>query len=173
MRATPERPLSFGRSSHVRTYWLLHSTGFRVRGRRLRGVVETVQGRPSEAHALVVRRGLLRRRLVLPADAVEAVVPDAELLVVDGPPARRRLRPLRRARRAVAPHFRALVRSARAEVARLWAAGAALGRFARAYATALGVVALAYARAIAVLVAMVARAALAWLRGQLALQRRG
>jgi hypothetical protein len=128
--STTERTPSFGRSSHVRTYWLVHSEGFRVKGRRIHGVVEAVQGEPAEARTLVVRRGLLGRRLLLPADAVERVVPTEQLLFVDRQGEARRAR----GRRLVTATERTVDRAGRflsASAARGARESAALARAAR------------------------------------------
>jgi hypothetical protein len=125
MSTTLERPVSFGRSTHVRTYWLLHSEGFRVKG-QVHGVVEAVEGDPAAARTLVVRRGLLGRRLFLPADAVERVVPAEELLIVDGVPhARHRGRRVVADVRPIAGRTRAVAAVA-ARVAGRWTAVAAV-----------------------------------------------
>jgi hypothetical protein len=133
--STAERAPSFGRSSHVRTYWLVHSEGFRVTGRRIHGVVEAVQGEPAEARTLVVRRGLLGRRVLLPADAVERVVPTEQLLVVDRPPEGEARRA--RGRRLVTATERTVDRAGRslsASAARGARESAALARAARPHA---------------------------------------
>jgi hypothetical protein len=74
---------SFRKDSPVTAYWLVRCEGFGVRCGRRRGVVEKV-GLDAETHratALVVRFGL-RRRTLVPADAVEQVVPADRTLVV-------------------------------------------------------------------------------------------
>ena len=75
---------SFDGSSRVSTYWLANCEGFRVRSRRRRGrvvdvVVDASTGRPE---SLVVRFGVVRRRVavgavgtVVPADAVLVLAP--------------------------------------------------------------------------------------------------
>jgi len=73
---------SFDGSSRVSTYWLANCEGFRVRSRRRRGrvvdvVVDASTGRPE---FLVVRFGLLRRRVAV--GDVGTVVPAEALLVV-------------------------------------------------------------------------------------------
>jgi hypothetical protein len=77
----------FDRDSAVTAHWLTRCEGFRVRSRRRRGVVENVVLDPRNWHAeyLVVRyRGLGRRRIV-PAGAVDAIVPAEHLLVLRSP----------------------------------------------------------------------------------------
>ena len=82
-------------------YWLAHSEGFRIRGRRGSGVVETVFVSPhGRVTALEVRGRLVRRRRVIPAASVHEVVPADQLLVAS--------RPLRaRTRTSIAVAFRA------------------------------------------------------------------
>jgi hypothetical protein len=84
IRAQNER--SFGKSSPVARYWLAQCEGFRVQG-PVRGTVEEVVGSvdPQSAERLVVRRAWRRR--TVPVAAVDAVVPAARLIVVDGQPA--------------------------------------------------------------------------------------
>jgi hypothetical protein len=190
MSTTLERPASFGRTSHVRTYWLLHSEGFHVRGRGLRGTVEAVHGGPTHARELVVRRRVLGRRLTLPADAVERVVPAEELLVVDREvrgrrPGRRRARAgIRLAGRSAAASGRRASAFARGTPRVVGAGGRTTGRAARRVGAAaapparlagdaivmllvgLAAVSLAVARAGAALGARAARSPLAWLRAQ-------
>jgi hypothetical protein len=174
-----ERPISFGRSSHVRTYWLLHSEGFRVRGRRLRGTVEAVHGPPSEARALVVRHGVLGRRIVLPADAVERVVPAEELLVVESVqrPGGGRRRSLDHALRAAAGGRERAVAVSRATSRSVVVGGRAVASAARATGRAtaprvrrgallVAALAMVLLRTGGALVATVARPPLAWIRSQ-------
>jgi hypothetical protein len=76
---------SFGRASPVREYWLAHCQGFRLRtGRRRTGVVEAVgyDGSLFQPEVLAVRVGLRRKVRLIPAEAVEEVVPAERLLVV-------------------------------------------------------------------------------------------
>jgi hypothetical protein len=83
IRAQSER--RFGKSSHVARYWLAQCEGFRVQG-RVKGTVEEVVGSVDHqtVERLVVRRAWRRRSL--PAEAIEAVVPAARLIVVEGEP---------------------------------------------------------------------------------------
>jgi hypothetical protein len=73
----------FDGSSPVARYWLAQCEGFRVEG-PLRGTVEKVVGSVDlqTAESLVVRTAWRRRNITV--DAVEAVVPAARLIVVDG-----------------------------------------------------------------------------------------
>jgi hypothetical protein len=72
----------FGRSSPVLAHWLAHSEGFRVRSRRGGGVVLRVHGLPGRPQTIVVRTSLGGRRLLVPAEAFDEVVPDERLLTV-------------------------------------------------------------------------------------------
>lgn len=73
---------TFGQDSPVLAYWLLHSEGFRVRGRRGTKIVAGVYVEPPGAVTELALRGRLFRRVrMLPADAIVAVVPGARLLV--------------------------------------------------------------------------------------------
>jgi hypothetical protein len=73
-----------------RYYWLCRSEGFRVDSPEGRfGLVEAVmfRRRPDEPDALVVRAGVLGRRLVLvPIDDVADVVPRRERVVLSTTP---------------------------------------------------------------------------------------
>jgi hypothetical protein len=65
-------------SSDGRRYWLTHSEGFRVDapGGRVGFVEAVIERQAGEADALIVRAGLLGRRLlVVAADEVEEVAP--------------------------------------------------------------------------------------------------
>lgn len=80
-----EEAQSFGRASPVREYWIAHSHGFRLRTRNGRtGVVESIgyAGSLFQPEVLAVRVGRLRRVRLIPAQAVEEVVPAERLLVV-------------------------------------------------------------------------------------------
>jgi hypothetical protein len=83
IRAQSER--RFGRSSPVARYWLAQCEGFRVQG-PVKGTVEEIVGSvdPQSAERLIVRRAW-RRRTVSVA-TIDAVVPAARLIVVDGRP---------------------------------------------------------------------------------------
>jgi hypothetical protein len=92
MRNDAGHARSFDRSSPVHAYWLARCEGFSVRSGRREGVVEEVELDLAQerAAALVVRYGPLRRSRLTP-DAVDAVVPGEELLVVpaeEAPPSR-------------------------------------------------------------------------------------
>ena len=81
MRVESHEPARFGRESPVLRHWLANSTGFRVEGPGCHGVVERVYGLPGATTSIAVRRPL-RRRVLVPADAVVEVVPAEELLIV-------------------------------------------------------------------------------------------
>jgi hypothetical protein len=83
IRAQSER--RFGKSSPVARYWLAQCEGFRVQG-PVKGTVEEVVGSvdPQSPERLVVRRAWRRR--TVPVAAIDAVVPAARLIVVDGQP---------------------------------------------------------------------------------------
>lgn len=86
MAVRPQVQPTFGRGSPVLDYWLAHSEGFRVRGRRGSAVVETVFVSPhGRVTALEVRGRLVRRRRVIPAASVQEVVPAERLLVATRP----------------------------------------------------------------------------------------
>jgi len=74
---------TFAKGSPVLAYWLAHSEGFRVRGSRGAAIVDDVLMQPpGSVTALTLRSCVLRRRRVLDADAVVAVVPGERVLVV-------------------------------------------------------------------------------------------
>jgi hypothetical protein len=83
MAVQPRVDRRFDRSSPVGRYWLAQCEGFRVEG-PLKGRVEQVVGSvdSQSAEALVVRTAWGRRDV--PVAAVDAVVPAARLIVVDG-----------------------------------------------------------------------------------------
>jgi hypothetical protein len=77
---------SFDRSSPVLAYWLANCEGFRVRSNGRTGVVKAVELGPSgRVRELVVGFGL-GRKVAIPPEAVEAVVPAREVLVLEQPP---------------------------------------------------------------------------------------
>ena len=74
---------SFDRSSPVLAYWLANCEGFRVRGDGKTGVVKAVElGPGGRVEELVVGFGL-GRKVAIPPEAVEAVVPAREVLVLE------------------------------------------------------------------------------------------
>ena len=74
---------SFDRSSPVLAYWLANCEGFRVRRDGRTGVVKAVElGPGGRVEELVVGFGL-GRRMTIPPEAVEAVVPAREVLVLE------------------------------------------------------------------------------------------
>ena len=78
------RPRSFDSSSPVLAYWLARAQGLEVAAGRRRGVVEEVRyGTDGQAVQLVVRFG--RRERLVPASAVQSVVPYDELLILRAP----------------------------------------------------------------------------------------
>ncbi|HSP71211.1 MAG TPA: hypothetical protein VLN26_02520 [Gaiellaceae bacterium] len=84
---------TFAKGSPVLAYWLAHSEGFRVRGSRGSAIVDDVFMRPQgSVTALALRSRVLRRRRMLDADAVVAVVPGERVLVVGRRPRNRRAR---------------------------------------------------------------------------------
>ena len=85
MAIRPRSERRFGRTSPVARYWLAHCEGFRVQG-PVKGTVEEVVGSvdTQSAERLVVRRAWRRR--TVPVAAVDAVVPAARLIVVEGQP---------------------------------------------------------------------------------------
>jgi hypothetical protein len=91
MRITVDdgRARAFDRSSPVYAYWLANCEGFIVESPGREGVVEEVGLAGEHAAFLVVRYGRTRREHVH-VEAVRAVVPADELIVVQGeaPPAR-------------------------------------------------------------------------------------
>ena len=82
MAVEPQDAARFGRSSPVLRHWLAHSHGFVVRGLRGRGVVVKVYGLPGAPQTILVRTRYSRRRLRIPADAFDEVVPANKELVV-------------------------------------------------------------------------------------------
>lgn len=74
----------------ARRYWLAHCEGFRVDTPEGRfGLVEAVmfRVRPDEPDALIVRAGILARRLVVvPVDDVAEVLPRRERIVLERAP---------------------------------------------------------------------------------------
>ena len=84
MAIKPQTARRFDNSSPVARYWLARCEGFRVRG-PLRGTVEEVVGSGDlrDAEALVVRTAWRRRNI--PVADVDAIVPAARLIVVNGP----------------------------------------------------------------------------------------
>lgn len=119
---------TFAKGSPVLAYWLAHSEGFRVRGRRGTAIVDCVLMQPHEGvTALALRSRVLRRRRLLAADAVEAVVPGERVLLVG-----RRSRG-RRARAAAAAGVRVahLYAAAYGQFLREWLANAWDGDAAR------------------------------------------
>lgn len=77
---------SFDRSSPVLAYWLANCEGFRVRRDGKTGVVKAVElGPGGRVEELVVGFGL-GRRIAIPPEAVEAVVPAREVLVLEKQP---------------------------------------------------------------------------------------
>jgi hypothetical protein len=80
MALAPQDAARFGRSSPVLRHWLANSEGFRVRSRRGRGVVLRVHGLPGLPQTIVVRTSLGARRVLVPADAFDEVVPEERLL---------------------------------------------------------------------------------------------
>jgi hypothetical protein len=77
---------SFDRSSPVLAYWLANCEGFRVRSDGKTGVVKAVElGPGGRVEELVVGFGL-GRRITIPPEAVEAVVPAREVLVLEQAP---------------------------------------------------------------------------------------
>jgi hypothetical protein len=87
MGAERDAPV-FRRGSNVLDYWLAHAEGFVVASRSTRvGIVKRVVVDPVRGHAdrLVVRTPLLRRRRVVPAEAITAVDPAARRLQVEQP----------------------------------------------------------------------------------------
>jgi hypothetical protein len=107
MAVEPQDAARFGRSSPVLRHWLAHSHGFVVRGLRGRGVVVKVYGLPGAPQTILVRTRYSRRRLRIPADAFDEVVPANKELVVrntlrratrgEPRPRRKVIRPLARA----------------------------------------------------------------------------
>lgn len=84
---------TFVQGSPVLAYWLAHSEGFRVRGSRGRPVVDDILIEPAgSVAALALRTQLLRRRRLVAADAVVAVVPAERILVVGRRARSRRVR---------------------------------------------------------------------------------
>ena len=74
---------SFDRSSPVLAYWLANCEGFRVRSDGRTGVVKAVEVGPGgRVQELVVGFGLGRKVAISP-EAVEAVVPAREVLVLE------------------------------------------------------------------------------------------
>lgn len=86
----PRERTSLREALGSRYYWLCRSEGFRVDSPEGRfGLVEAVmfRRRPDEPDALVVRAGVLGRRLVLvPIDDVADVVPRRERVVLSTTP---------------------------------------------------------------------------------------
>lgn len=77
---------SFDRSSPVLAYWLANCEGFRVRGDGRTGVVKALEVGPGgRVEELVVDFGL-GRKVAIPPEAVEAVVPAREVLVLEQRP---------------------------------------------------------------------------------------
>lgn len=70
-----------------RTYWVSHCEGFRVdTGAGRLGVVEEVLDADTDEPVLAVRAGMLGRRVLLvPARAIDFVVPRAERLWLTSP----------------------------------------------------------------------------------------
>ena len=129
---------SFDRSSPVLAYWLANCEGFRVRSDGKTGVVKAVElGPGGRVEELVVGFGL-GRRVAIPPEAVEAVVPAREVLVLE----QRQPEPPRPAR--IAPAAR---RSADAARTGLGAGGHAAKRTGASAGRAAAVASLAAARA--------------------------
>jgi hypothetical protein len=107
----------FEGSGPVARYWLANCEGFAVRG-GAHGTVEELlrDADPFVTTRLVVRRG--RRRTVIPAASVAAVVPDERVVVVERPRREPRVRPAvaasaRRAGDVAIPAVRSAAASAR------------------------------------------------------------
>ena len=84
---TPATPAPRAHQPFDRDYWLSHCEGFRVDTAHGRlGFVEEVRGGDIGDAVLAVRTGVLGRRVMLvPADAVDFIVPRAQRLWIDSP----------------------------------------------------------------------------------------
>jgi len=130
MALEPQDAARFGRSSPVLRHWLGHSEGFSVRGLRGQGVVVRTYGLPGAPRTIVVRTRYSRRRLHIPAEAFDEVVPAKQLLVVGNTlsgAARDERRPRRELARPIARATAQGTRSAVAAIGRGSAAGLRAG----------------------------------------------
>jgi hypothetical protein len=129
---TVEPVHTFDQSSPVLAYWLTRCEGFEVTAGRRTGVVEQVAlDRLDERadHLVVKFPGL--RRVIVPSEAVRAVVPAEELLVLQ-PPEEPEPRLAPAAQRAKSDGARAVRASARASAGAAVVAGRATSRGATA-----------------------------------------
>src|SRR5262245_53976662 len=90
MKAAAVPAPSFAGQSPVSAYWLRQCEGFSVRSGWRRGRVVDVVFGPDHRYAtfVVVRLGLFRSSVV-PVEAVEAVIPATQLVVLHSPRRRR------------------------------------------------------------------------------------